>query len=131
MPVTSRREFMGLLSSLPFVGSLMPTKIEKLSESQSVRECNVRGGMKFVVHFRRNTEYDHGVRAVVNHPFLRSRAKSIPIRLKHGPNEDIYRPNTIEQVEIFIRESLASEVPPYFIGELKILSPRILRVERA
>lgn len=124
----SRREFIGLSSVLPFVNLFVSKeKVEFLkheSIEQHVDEC----GIKFIVYFRPNTEYNYGVRAVVNHPFLRSR--TIPIRLTHGPNENIYKPSTIEIMELFIKKNLVPEVPSFFVGELRKLSPRIQRVQR-
>ena len=81
--------------------------------------------MKFTVVFKPNTSFDYGVRLIVNLPFVRSRAKSIPIRLTHDGNEEY-----IEEVEIFVPKRLSSEVPKSFRRDLMRLSPQIASVQR-
>ncbi|OGM95938.1 MAG: hypothetical protein A3B86_00800 [Candidatus Yanofskybacteria bacterium RIFCSPHIGHO2_02_FULL_38_22b] len=82
--------------------------------------------MKFKVYCRPNTSEDV-VRLIVNVPFLRSRSKSVPIRITYsGEDRKIVR-----YIEIFVPESLISEVPNFFTGELKMLSSQILDVQRA
>ena len=83
--------------------------------------------MKITVYFKPSTSSDYGARLVVNVPFIRSRPKSVGIRLTHhSPDMQI-----LDKVEIFVRESLVSEVPKFFIGDLLALSPQIDRVEEA
>ncbi len=82
--------------------------------------------MKFVIHFKPNTLRDYGVRLVVNHSFLRSRSKSVAVRVTYsddGKNDVM--------VELFVPNSLISEVPEFFVGELMMLSPQIVSVQRA
>ena len=81
--------------------------------------------MKFVVYCKPNTT-EEAVRLIVNVPFLRSRPKSVPIRLTYSPDK-----KNVEMVEIFVPEHLISEVPKFFIGELKMISPQIVSITRA
>ena len=81
--------------------------------------------MKYTVVFKPNTN-EEAVRLIVNVPFLRSRPKSVPIRLTYSSDK-----KNVEMVEIFVPDSLTSEVPSFFIGELRILSPQIVSVTRA
>lgn len=82
--------------------------------------------MQFIVHFKANTSADYGLRLVINHPFLRSRPKSVGIYINHSNDK-----KNIEKAELFVPDHLASEVPEFFIGELKALSPQITDVQRA
>ena len=131
---------MSLLSTLPFISLLIPkvsASKEKLQESEPVFKYSGRDfddsvkGATLIVYFRRNTGYNHGVGAVINHPFLRARAKSIPVRVTHGCNENPCNPMTVEKIEIFVGKSLVSEIPPFFVGELRGLSPQIISIQRA
>ena len=81
--------------------------------------------MTYTVHFKPNTT-EEAVKLIVNTPFLRSRSKSVQIRLTYSPDK-----KNVEMMELFVPERLASEVPRFFIGELKMLSPQILDVQRA
>lgn len=83
--------------------------------------------MKLTVYFKPNTSYDYGVRLMVNIPFLRLRSKSIEMCTYHYS----CRGESIGRVEIFVPNSLISEVPKFFIGELRMLSSQILDVQRA
>lgn len=82
--------------------------------------------VKLLVKFKPNTAYDYGVRIIVNVPFVRSRSKSLGIRLNHSNEE-----KNINEIEIFVPDRLISEVPKFFIGELRMLSSQIVSVERA
>ena len=82
--------------------------------------------MRFTVYFKPNTASDYGVRLIVNHPFLRSRPKSVGICITHSNDN-----KNIEKAELFVPDHLISEVPEFFIGELKALSGQITDVERA
>ena len=83
--------------------------------------------MKFTVFFKPNTSSDYGLRLIGNHIFLRSRAKSIPLRMTYAN-----KPHTIiEKAEIFVSDNLIVEMPVFFAGELEMLSPQISRVERS
>lgn len=80
--------------------------------------------MKFTVFFKLNTESDYGARLIVNVPFLRSWAKSVAKRVTYT-NDD----KTIEKIEIFVPQRLLNEIPRFFVGELKMLSTCIDRIE--
>ena len=82
--------------------------------------------MKIIVRFKPNTSYDYGARLIVSVPFLRTRAKNVPIRTTYFPDMQ-----TIKMAEIFIPDRLMNEVPQFFIGELLMLSSRVVSVERA
>lgn len=82
--------------------------------------------MKFVVCFKPGTTSDYGARLIVNVPFLRLRPKSVAILITYSNDG-----RTIDMAEIFICNDLVSEVPKFFVGELKMLSSQILNVSRA
>ena len=82
--------------------------------------------MKLTVHFKPNTAYEYGVRIVGNVAFLVSRGRSIPLRITSCDER-----KTINMAEIFISDSYLAEVPKFFIGELRMLSPQIENVQRA
>ena len=86
--------------------------------------------MKITVYFKPNSS-EESVRLIVNHPFMRSRSKSVSIRMTYSDNKPSIFNKIVEMVEIFIPERLFVEVPKFFIGELKMLSPQIINVERA
>jgi len=64
--------------------------------------------MKFTVCFKPNTLCYYGERLVVNVPFLRSRSKSVAIRITRSLNMI-----NIEKAELFVPNSLILEVPDF------------------